>query len=48
MPRQRERAKYQQASAFERGGMVGLREAGLSYRGIAARSGHATTRVMRV
>ena len=28
--------------------MVGLREAGLSYRNIAARTGHAATAVMRV
>ena len=48
MPRRRERAQYQQVSAFERGRMVGLREAGLSYRDIAARTGHAATTVMRV
>ena len=47
MTRGRERAQYQQVSAFERGRMVGLREAGLSYRDIAARSGHAATIVMR-
>ena len=35
-------------SVFERGKMVGLREAGLSYSDIAARTGHATTTVMRV
>ena len=41
MPHQRERAQYQQVSAFERGRMVGLREAGLSYHDIAACTGHA-------
>ena len=35
-------------SAFERGRISGLREAGLSYRVIAARTGHAATTVMRV
>ena len=48
MPRRRERAQYEQVSAFERGRMVGLREAGLSYLEIAARKGHAATTVMRV
>ena len=35
-------------SAFERGRIVCLREAGLSYRDITARIGHAATTVMRV
>ena len=35
-------------SAFERGRMVGLREAGLSYRDIAAHTGHAAMTVMCV
>ena len=48
MPHRRERVQYQQVSAFERGRMVGLREAGLTYRDIAARTGHASTTVMRV
>ena len=48
MPHRRERAKYQQVSAFERGRMVGLREAGLSNHDIAARTGHAATTVMHV
>ena len=48
MPRRRERAQYQQVSAFERGRMVGHHKAGLSYRDIVARTGHATTTVMRV
>ena len=48
MPRRRERVQYQQASAFERGRMVDLRAACLSYRDIAVRIGHAATTVMRV
>ena len=48
IPRRRERAQYQQVSAFKRGRMVGLQEAGLSYREIAARTGHTATTVMRV
>ena len=32
----------------KRGRMVGLREAGLSYRDIAARTGHAATTIMRI
>ena len=35
-------------SAFEWGSMVGLREAGLSYRDFAAHKGHAAMTVMRV
>ena len=35
-------------SAFERGRVVGLREAGLSYRDIAAYTGHSATTIMRV
>ena len=48
MPRRRERAQYQQVSAFERGRMVGLLEAILSYRDIAARTGYAAMTLMRV
>ena len=48
MPRRRERAQYQQMSTFERGRMVHLREAGLSYCDIEARTGHAATTGMRV
>ena len=48
MPRQRERAQYQQVSAFERGRMVGLRDAGLSNSDIETRTGHAATTVMCV
>ncbi|PSN38897.1 hypothetical protein C0J52_20069 [Blattella germanica] len=46
MPRRREWAQYQQVSPFERGRMIGLQEAGLSYRDIAPRTGHAATTVM--
>ena len=42
------RAQYQQVSAFEQGRMIGLQEAGLSYRDIAVRTGHAAMTVMRV
>ena len=48
MPRRRVRAHYQQVSAFERGTMVDLRGAGMSYRDIAARTEHAATTVMRI
>ena len=50
MPRRRERAQYQQVSAFEQGRMVGLREVGLSYRDTAASRpiGDAATTVMRL
>ena len=48
MPCRHIRVQYQQVSAFERGRMVGLREAGLSYRDIAAHTGHAAMTVMPV
>ena len=48
MPRRRKRAQYQQVGTFKRGRMVGLQEAGLSYRDIAACKGHATMKVMCV
>ena len=48
MPRRGERVQYQQVSAFERGRIVGFREAGLSYRDIATRIGYAATTVMRL
>ena len=48
MYRRRERTQNQQVSAFERSRMIGLREAGLSYRDIAARTGHAATTVMGI
>ena len=48
MPRRHERVQYQHVSAFEWGRMVGLQEAGLSYRDIEARTGHAAMTVMCV
>ncbi|KAJ8888270.1 hypothetical protein PR048_007757 [Dryococelus australis] len=48
MPRRRQRAPHQHMSEFERGRMIGLRETGLSYCDISARTGHAATTVMRV
>ena len=48
MPHRCERAQYQQVSAFERDRKVGLPEAGLSYRDIAACTGHAAMTVMRM
>ena len=48
MPRRRERAQYEQVSAFERGRMFGLWEACLSYRDIATRTVHAAMIVMHV
>ena len=41
MPRRRERTQYQQVSSCERGRMVGVQEAGLSYHDMAAHTGHA-------
>ena len=48
MPRKRKRVQYPQVSTFERGRMVGLQEAGLSYGDTAARTGHAAMTVMSV
>ena len=48
VPRRHERAQYQQVSAFGRGRLVCLGEAGLSYRDIAALTGHSATTVLRV
>ena len=45
MIRRRERAQYQQVSSFKRGRMIGLWEAGLSYRDIAASTGYAAMTV---
>ncbi|GFV66461.1 transposable element Tc1 transposase [Trichonephila clavipes] len=50
MPRRRKGAKFEQISEFERGRIVGLREAGLSYRAVAARvqrNGSTITRVSK-
>lgn len=47
MPRRRRRVPYQQLTDFERGRIIGLREAGWSYRDIAARVGRNATTIMR-
>ncbi|GFV06879.1 transposable element Tc1 transposase [Trichonephila clavipes] len=41
-------AKFEQISEFERGRIVGLREAGLSYRAVAARVQRNSSTIMRV
>ncbi|GFU29790.1 transposable element Tc1 transposase [Trichonephila clavipes] len=43
-----ERVKFEQISVFERGRIVGLREAGLSYRAVAARVQRNSSTIMRV
>ncbi|GFX67597.1 transposable element Tc1 transposase [Trichonephila clavipes] len=48
MPRRRKGAKFEQISEFERGKIVGLREAGLSYRAVAARVQRNSSTIMRV
>ncbi|GFU47847.1 transposable element Tc1 transposase [Trichonephila clavipes] len=48
MPRRRKGAKFEQISEFERGKIVGLREAGLSYRAVAARVQRNISTIMRV
>ncbi|GFW02309.1 transposable element Tc1 transposase [Trichonephila clavipes] len=48
MPRQRMRVKFEQISEFKRGRIVGLREAGLSYRVVAARVQRNSSTIMRV
>ncbi|GFT01092.1 transposable element Tc1 transposase [Trichonephila clavipes] len=42
------RVKFEQISVFERGRIVGLREAGLSYRPVAARVQRNSSTIMRV
>ncbi|GFX39140.1 transposable element Tc1 transposase [Trichonephila clavipes] len=44
----RNRMKFEQISEFERGRIVGLREAGLSYRAVAARVQRNSSTIMRV
>ncbi|GFX58938.1 transposable element Tc1 transposase [Trichonephila clavipes] len=44
----RKGAKFEQISEFERGKIVGLREAGLSYRAVAVRVQRNSTTIMRV
>ncbi|GFV02623.1 transposable element Tcb2 transposase [Trichonephila clavipes] len=48
MPHQRKGAKFEQISEFERGRIVDLREAGLSYRAVAARVQRNSSTIMRV
>ncbi|GFV79435.1 transposable element Tcb2 transposase [Trichonephila clavipes] len=48
MPRRRKGAKFEQISQFERGRIVGHREAGLSYRAVAARVQRNSSTIMRV
>lgn len=47
MPRRRVRAPVEQLQPFERGHIVGLREAGWTYRRIAAHVGHNVSVVCR-
>ena len=48
MPRRQRRARYQQLSPFERARIIGLCEAGLSLRTVAARVGRQASTVQRV
>ncbi|GFY22068.1 transposable element Tcb2 transposase [Trichonephila clavipes] len=48
MPRRRKGAKFEQISEFERGRIVGLREAGLSYRAVAAHVQRNRSTILRV
>ncbi|GFT90109.1 transposable element Tc1 transposase [Trichonephila clavipes] len=48
MPRRRKGAKFEQILDFERGRIVGLREAGLSYRAVATREQRNSSTIMRV
>ncbi|GFU15771.1 hypothetical protein TNCV_2367411 [Trichonephila clavipes] len=48
MPCRRKGAKFEHISEFERGKIVGLREAGLSYRAVAARVQRNSSTIMRV
>ncbi|GFW55002.1 transposable element Tcb2 transposase [Trichonephila clavipes] len=48
MPRRRKGAKFEQISEFKRGRIVGLREAGLSYRAVATRVQRNSSTIMRV
>ncbi|GFY24274.1 transposable element Tc1 transposase [Trichonephila clavipes] len=48
MPCRRKGAKFEQISEFERGKIIGLREAGLSYRAVAARVQRNSSTIMRV
>ena len=46
IPRRRGRAQYRNMSEFTWGRMIGLLEAGLSYRDISTCTGHSATTVM--
>ncbi|GFX20071.1 transposable element Tcb1 transposase [Trichonephila clavipes] len=48
MPRRRKGAKFEQISEFERGRIIGLREAGLPYRAVAARVQRNSSTIVRV
>ncbi|GFU01082.1 transposable element Tcb1 transposase [Trichonephila clavipes] len=48
MPRRRKGAKFEQISEFKRGRIVGLHEAELSYRAVAARVQRNSSTIMRV
>ncbi|KFM68742.1 Transposable element Tc1 transposase, partial [Stegodyphus mimosarum] len=48
MPRRRKRARFEQLTEFERGRIIGLREAGLSYRAVSSRVQRNSSTVMRV
>ncbi|GFW90609.1 transposable element Tc1 transposase [Trichonephila clavipes] len=48
MPLRRKGSKFEQISEFERGRIVGLREAGLSYGAVAARVQRNSSTIMRV
>ncbi|GFS59940.1 transposable element Tc1 transposase [Trichonephila clavipes] len=48
MPRRRKGAKFEQISKFERGRIIGLREAGLSYHAVATRVQRNSSTIMRV
>ncbi|GFX64835.1 transposable element Tc1 transposase [Trichonephila clavipes] len=48
MPRRRKGAKFEETLEFERGKIVGLREAGLSYRAVATRVQRNSSTVVRV
>jgi IS30 family transposase len=47
MPPVRRRAHYQHVTQFERGRIIGMRVAGLSYRAIAHRVGRNVATVLR-
>ena len=48
MPLRRKRVRFEQLTQFEQGRIIGLREAGLSYRAVASRLQRRRSTVMRV